>query len=285
MTPRPLLRSVLYVPAANARALEKSALLAADALIFDLEDSVAPDMKGEARAALQAHALWQKKSRALRAVRANALDTAWGADDVAAFADSPADALLLPKVEEVADLQKAASAANGKPLWAMMETPRAILNAPALAACAASTHLACFVLGSNDLARLIGFQLGGFQLGASASPLGHIAAQLLLAARAHGLSLLDGVHNDIADAQGFAAACAAAAAMGMDGKTLIHPSQVAPANQAFAPSADALAEARAVVAAFEAPAARNKGVLKLQGKMVERLHYDMAKRLLARFAS
>ena len=279
MTPRPLLRSVLYVPAANARALEKSASLAADALIFDLEDSVAPDMKGEARAALQAHALWQQDSRALRIVRANALDSAWGADDVAAFADSPADALLVPKVEQVADLQKAASAANGKPLWAMMETPRAILNAPALAA-AAHTHLACFVLGSNDLARLMGFQLG-----ASAAPLAHIAAQLLLAARAHGLSLLDGVHNDIADAQGFAAACASAAAMGMDGKTLIHPSQVAPANQAFAPSADALAEARAVVAAFEAPAARGKGVLKLEGKMVERLHYDMAKRLLARFAS
>ena len=273
----PARRSVLYVPAANARALEKSAALPADAVIFDLEDSVAPEAKLAARDALKAHPLWQTSAAQWRAVRVNGLDTPWGRADMAAFADSPADALLVPKLEAVAELKTLAAAAHGKPLWAMVETPRAVVQAAALAHAGRAAQLTCFVLGSNDLARAMGFDMR-----APASPLAHIAAQVLLAAKAHGLEMLDGVHNDIADEEGFAAACAAAAAMGMDGKTLIHPSQIAPANAAFAPSQEALEEARAVVAAFEAPEARGKGVLKLHGKMVERLHYDMAQRLLAR---
>ena len=261
-------RSALYMPGANARALDKARSLPADVLILDLEDAVAPDAKEEARR-LVAQALGQGGygSREV-VVRVNGAGTPWHEDDLAMVRGAHPDAVLLPKVERARDVEFVDAA--GLPLWAMVETPACILNIAEVA----SASLATMVVGINDLAK---------ELRAPLSP-GREAFRTALhmtvmAARANGLCALDGVWNDIGDEAGLAAEGADGAALGFDGKTLIHPSQIEPANRAFSPSEEEVAHARAVIAAFaEQPHA---GVLKVNGKMTERLHLAEAKRIAA----
>ena len=278
MRPR---RSALYMPGANARALEKARSLDADCLLLDLEDAVAPDAKDQARAQI-CDALQQGGYGARElVVRINALDTPWGADDVAALADLPRPALphaiLAPKIstpEQIDGLT--ALMPEGCALWIMIETPEAIFNLQALAAKAADTPLAVFVMGTNDLAKEMRAALVKGR-----APLITPLSMAVLAARQYGLSILDGVFNDIPDEAGFDAECRQAADMGFDGKTLIHPSQLAVCNALFAPSEEDVAQARNIVAAFAAPENAGKGVLKINGKMTELLHRDMAERILA----
>lgn len=281
MTDRPR-RSALYMPGSNARALEKARSLACDVVILDLEDSVAPDAKAEARTrvveAVTAGGFGPREV----VVRINGLNTPWGADDLAAVAGVGADAILVPKVSDPADLaapQAALGARVSTRIWAMMETPRAMMSAGAIADAAHGVvpALAVLVMGTNDLAKETGTRL---QPG-RALFLPWIT-QCLAAARMAGLSILDGVWNAIDDAEGFAAECIQGRDLGMDGKTLIHPAQIEPCNRIFAPAPAELDWARRVVAAFAAPEARGLGALRLDGQMVERLHADMAQRLLAR---
>lgn len=281
MTDRPR-RSALYMPGSNARALEKARSLACDVVILDLEDSVAPDAKAEARTrvveAVTAGGFGPREV----VVRINGLNTPWGADDLAAVAGVGADAILVPKVSDPADLaapQAALGARASTRIWAMMETPRAMMSAGAIADAAhgVAPALAVLVMGTNDLAKETGTRL---QPG-RALFLPWIT-QCLAAARMAGLSILDGVWNAIDDAEGFAAECTQGRDLGMDGKTLIHPAQIEPCNRIFAPAPAELDWARRVVAAFAAPEARGLGALRLDGQMVERLHADMAQRLLAR---
>jgi citrate lyase subunit beta/citryl-CoA lyase len=265
------------MPGSNARALEKARSLAADGLIFDLEDAVAPDAKASAReqvgAAIRAGGYGAREI----VVRVNALATPWGQADLAAAAGAGADAVLIPEVES-ADLVRqalavldAAGAPADLPLWCMMETPRAMLRAEAIAA--AHPRVGCLVMGTSDLAK---------DLHAAHTPerLPMITALglCLLAARACGLAILDGVHLDLADAEGFEAACRQGAELGFDGKTLIHPGQIGPANAAFAPDADALARARRIIEAHEQAARKGKGVVVVDGRLVENLHVIEARR-------
>lgn len=281
MTQRPR-RSVLYMPGSNARALEKARNLPCDAVILDLEDSVAPDAKAEARAqVMQAVAAGGFGSREV-VVRVNGADTPWGADDLAAAARSGADAVLLPKVSDPADLAAAQAAlGSGNPtrLWAMMETPRAMTGAAAIAAAArgAAPSLAVLVMGTNDLAKETGARL----LPGRALYLPWLA-HCLAAARGAGLSIIDGVWNALDDVEGFAQECRQGRDLGMDGKTLIHPAQIEPCNRIFTPDAAEIDWARRVVALFDAPENREAGALRLDGRMVERLHAEMARRVLAR---
>jgi citrate lyase subunit beta/citryl-CoA lyase len=271
-------RSVLYMPGANARALEKARSLAADALILDLEDAVAPDAKGLAReqvgAAVKAGGYGYREV----VIRVNGPDTPWGADDLAAAIDAGPDAILLPKVSRAADL--AASAATiakaGKKiaLWAMMETPLAMLNAGEIAGF--GPPLTALVMGTNDLARETRARQTATRL-----PMLAWLSTCIAAARAHGVNIIDGVYNDFRDEAGFAAECEQGRDLGMDGKTLIHPAQIGPCNRAFSPDSDEVARARAIIAAFEMPENRGKGVITLDGRMVERLHRDMAVQLVA----
>ena len=274
-------RSALYMPGANARALEKAQSLSADCLILDLEDAVAPDAKQTARAqictALQAGDYGARE----RIVRVNGLATPWGKDDVAALAALPdearPDAILAPKVSTPQEIDAlVALLPPACALWIMIETPEAIFNVQALAATAAKTPLSVFVMGTNDLAKELRATLVKGR-----APLMSALSTALLAARQYGLSILDGVFNDIADEDGFAAECRQGADMGFDGKTLIHPDQLAACNEIFAPSPDDVAQARDVVAAFAAPENAGQGVLKVNGKMTEILHRDMAARILA----
>lgn len=274
-------RSVLYMPGSRPRALEKARGLPADALILDLEDAVAPSEKENARAlvaeAVEAGGYGARKLL----VRVNGLDTAWGADDFARAAAAGPDAILLPKVESAADVQRAAQllADHGAPatttLWAMMETPRGVLNALAIAG--AHERLEGFVLGTNDLVK---------DLGAAhtpeRTPLIASLSICLLAARAEGLVCVDGVYNAFQDTDGLRAACVQAREMGFDGKSLIHPDQLAVTNEVFAPSDADLALAREQVAAFEAATARGEGVAVVNGRIVENLHVATARRLIAR---
>jgi citrate lyase subunit beta / citryl-CoA lyase len=261
-------RSVLYMPGSNARAMEKARDIACDAVILDLEDAVAPDAKELARAQV-AEAVAAGFGRREVVVRINGLVTPWGADDLAAATRMKPDAILVPKVSATGDL---AIDTGGIALWAMIETPLAILNIAALAGAGA----ACFVMGTNDLIK----ELRGQHTPDRANL--HAALGLsVAAARAHGLAAIDGVFNDIADADGFAAHCRQARSFGFDGKTLIHPSQVGPCNDIFAPSADEVAAARKIIAAFDQPANRDKGAIKLDGRMVERLHGEIARRTVA----
>jgi citrate lyase subunit beta/citryl-CoA lyase len=277
MTHRPR-RSVLYMPGANERALEKARTLAADALILDLEDSVAPDSKPEARDRVAAAVKSGAYGRRELVVRVNALDTLWGEDDISAAAEAGPHAILIPKVSRPKDLERAARLMEGSAarLWAMMETPLAILNARKIAAAAEDTPLACFVLGTNDLVKET-----------RASPRHGRAALLpmltttVLAARAYGLDVIDGVYNDFKDETGFRAECEQGRDLGMDGKTLIHPGQLAICNEVFSPSADEIAWARKVIAAFAQPENAAKGVITVEGRMVERLHLAMAERVAA----
>jgi citrate lyase subunit beta/citryl-CoA lyase len=266
-------RSALFVPASNARAIAKSASLGADQLIFDLEDSVAASERETARANLGALPAKQGE----RIVRIHRAGHEAFVDDVAAALAAMPDAILVPKVETAADLAAVrtaiASAAPGLPLWAMIETPLALLN---LAEIAAAPGLACLVLGPNDLAKSTGVAL---RPGRAAFVPWFMTA--IAAARARNLCVLDGVFNAFRDVEGFAAECTQAAELGFDGKTLIHPSQVEPANRAFSPSPEEFDRARAIRATFARPENVDRGVISLDGEMIERLHLEQAERLLA----
>jgi citrate lyase subunit beta / citryl-CoA lyase len=283
MTIRPR-RSVLYMPGSNARAIEKARTLPVDAVILDLEDSVAPDAKALARRqVLEALSAGGFGAREV-IIRINGLDTPWWIDDVDVVAKSRPDAVLVPKVsaakllEDLADRLVDIGADHRIRVWAMMETPLAILNAGEIAAAAADveTRLAAFVMGTNDLARETRARI----IPGRAAMLPWLMTAIA-AARAYGLEILDGVFNDLGDGEGFARECAQARDMGFDGKTLIHPSQIASCNAAFSPSEDEVAQARRIIAAFERPENRDKGVVALDGRMIERLHADMARRTLA----
>jgi len=273
-------RSVLYMPGANTRALEKARTLPADVLIFDLEDAVAPDAKETARANVVTAAASKAYGKREIVIRCNGLGTAWGKDDVTAIARSGADAILVPKVEGVADvaaivaLLEKAGAPAAMAVWAMIETPRAFLSADAIAG--AHKRLTLFVMGTNDLVKDMRARHTPLRL-----PMVTALGLGMLAARAHGLTILDGVYNDIQDAEGFRAVCQQGLEMGFDGKTLIHPTQVEPCNEIFAPSAAELAQAEKIVAAFKEAQAAGKGVVTVDGRMIENLHVEQAERALA----
>ena len=275
-------RSALYVPASNARALEKAPTLACDAVIIDLEDAVHPDARDDARELMRTTAkAWTTRPRIL-AVRINPLTSEWGTEDlVAALAIRP-DAIVLPKTEAPQDIITLAEAFNEfdispvPQIWAMIETARGVINAPAIAELGRhkSARIAVFVAGTNDLAKQTGVR--------NADAMQPWLMQILLAARAGGLAMLDGVHNDFRDADGFEKSCHSARNRGFDGKTLIHPSQIEPANRIFAPSADEINEAHAIKAAFALPENAGKGVINLDGRMVERLHLEQAEAILTK---
>lgn len=273
-------RSVLYMPGANTRALEKARTLAADVLIFDLEDAVAPDAKEAARANVVAAAKSRSYGKREIAIRCNGLGTPWGEADVKAIAASGADAILVPKVESPADvaaiaaLLSGAGAPSSMAVWAMMETPRGFLNADQV--CGADKSLQLVVMGTNDLVKDMRARHTPMRL-----PMVTALGLGMLAARAHGLTILDGVYNDIQDTAGFRAVCQQGLEMGFDGKTLIHPTQIEPCNEIFAPSADELEMAGRIVAAFKAAQAEGKGVVTVDGRMIENLHVEQAERALA----
>lgn len=273
-------RSVLYMPGANTRALEKARTLPADALIFDLEDAVAPDAKEAARVNVVAAAQSKAYGKREIAIRCNGLATPWGKADAAAIAKSGADAILVPKVESAADVAQvvalldAAGAPASMAVWAMMETPRGMLRAEEIAG--SHPRLTLFVMGTNDLVKDMRARHTPMRL-----PMITALGLGMLAARAHGLTILDGVYNDIQDTEGFRAICQQGLEMGFDGKTLIHPSQVEPCNEVFAPSPAELESAAKIVAAFKAAQAEGKGVVTVDGRMIENLHVDQAERALA----
>ncbi len=270
-------RSALYLPASNARAVDKARALACDVVILDLEDAVAPDAKDEARAGAVAAAAAGGFGPRELVIRVNGLDTPWGEADLLAAAGTRPDAVLIPKVSRPEDIAAARARLPAEtPLWAMIETCAAMFRLEALGAASLAAGVTAWVIGSNDLAKEMRCVLDA-ERAALATPL----SLSLMAARAHGLSILDGVYNDIADAEGLARQCAQGAALGFDGKTLIHPSQVEAANAAFSPEAGAVAWARTVVAAFDQLENAGRGVLKVEGRMVERLHLDQARRLIA----
>jgi citrate lyase subunit beta/citryl-CoA lyase len=283
MTTRPR-RSVLYMPGANARALEKAKTLPCDAVILDLEDSVAPDAKVAARKQVADVVTAGGFGTREVIVRINALDTQWWLDDLAAAAKAHPDGILVPKISKPGQLQDIAArlidiAADQKiKVWAMMETPIGIINAPAIAASVADpeTRLAGFVMGTNDIAKETRAQLLPGR-----APMLPWLAQCVLAAQAFGIDILDGVYNDLADIEGLRRECVQGREMGFDGKTLIHPNQIEPCNAAFSPGAAEVAQARTFIAAFDLPENRDKGVVQIEGRMVERLHADMARRTVA----
>ena len=288
VTSRPR-RSVLYVPASNERALAKIASLSCDAVILDLEDAVAPSEKSAARGKLAAF----MKSRPERdaeteiALRINPLSGEWGAEDLKLAGSLEPDAILIPKVDTPRDILEAGDAldeafvGHSVKLWAMIETPKALLNIGAIAELGrdSASRLACLVAGSNDIAKETGIRPGPDR-----RYLMPLLLQIVVAARAGGLVALDGVANDFRDSERLARECAEAAAIGFDGKTLIHPGQIAAANEAFTPSEEMLENARAIVAAFARPENAGKGVIALSGKMIERLHLAEAEALLAKAA-
>ncbi|TIN20103.1 MAG: CoA ester lyase [Mesorhizobium sp.] len=281
-------RSVLYVPASNDKALAKIAQLSCDAIIIDLEDAVAPADKIAAREKLAGIFAGHPDRRCEMVVRINALASEWGADDLLAAAGCEPDGILLPKVDTPRDLLEAGDvlddnfAPDSVKLWAMIETPKALLNIGAIAELGRdpASRLACFVAGTNDLVK---------ETGVLATPdrryLVTWLMQMVLAARAGDIDMLDGVSNDFRNLDAFAHECTEAAAMGFDGKSLIHPAQIEAANRAFAPSTEAIAEARQVKDAFALAENAGKGVIALNGKMVERLHLARAEKLLAKAAA
>jgi citrate lyase subunit beta / citryl-CoA lyase len=277
-------RSVLYMPGSNARAIDKARTLPVDGAILDLEDAVAPDAKEAARAqvveALKAGGFGAREVF----VRVNGIGTQWFADDLAAFAHVAPDAILLPKIQSPDQLESVGTrlldmhADRRIHIWAMIETPIALFNIQALAAEArdSEARLAGFVLGTNDLAKETRARLVPGR-----APMLPWLMTCIAAAHAYGIDVLDGVYNDIGNADGFAAECVQGRDMGFDGKTLIHPSQIEPCNAAFTPAPEEVAEARRIIAAFEEPENRGKGVVKLDGRMVERMHADIARRVVA----
>jgi citrate lyase subunit beta/citryl-CoA lyase len=272
------------MPGSNARAIEKARSLPVDGVILDLEDAVGPDAKPDAR---------RQVTEAVKAggfgareviIRVNGIDTPWHADDLSAAAQAAPDGILVPKVSHPDQLEMLGrrlldmGTDHRTRLWAMIETPLAIFNIQALAAAVkdSETRLAGFVLGTNDLAK----ETGTHQVAGRWTMLPWLSL-CVLAARAYGIAVLDGVYNDLSDTEGFARECVQAREMGMDGKTLIHPGQIAPCNDAFSPSAEEVAQARKVIAAFDLPENRGRGVVQLDGRMVERMHGDIARRIVA----
>jgi len=277
MTPRPR-RSALYMPASNPRAVDKARSLDCDVVILDLEDAVLPDMKDSAREAAVAAVRAGGFGRREVVIRVNALETPWGAADLAAVAAAGPDAVLAPKIRrpaDVADYERHLSAAPATTgLWIMIETPQAILDLAAIAG--SGGRLAALVMGINDLAKeTLARQTP------DRAPF-HAALTLsLAAARANGLAILDGVHNEIDDLEALARVCRQGADFGFDGKSLIHPSHLAICNDAFTPPLEDVAWARAVIAAFAAPENAGKGALRVEGRLAERLHCAQAERLVA----
>jgi len=268
-------RSVLYMPAINARALEKARTLPADTVIFDLEDAVAPDAKESARA--QAVEAVRQGGYAPREVivRVNGLDSDWGAKDLKAMGEVMPDAVLLPKIESANQIRTAANLLPEQlDLWCMIETPLGVLRASQIAA--ASGRLRCLVVGTSDLAKDLNVRPGPGR-----EPLLTSLSLCVLAARAHGLAVLDGVYLDLEDDDGFVAACVQGRDLGFDGKTLIHPRQLAASNRIFAPSYEEVEEAQVIVDAFARAEAEGRGVVVVNGQLVEQLHVVQAQRLLA----
>jgi len=277
-------RSALYMPGTNTRAIEKARTLPVDAVILDLEDSVAPEAKEQARAGVRAAIAAGGFGPREVIVRINGLDTEWWLGDVDMVHDVRPDAILVPKVsqplvlENLADRLMDIGADHKIRVWAMMETPLAILNATLIAAVArdTETRLSCLVMGTNDLAKEMRARIVPGR-----APMLPWMAACIAAARAYSIDILDGPFNDLANAEGLASECTQARDIGFDGKTLIHPNQIAACHAAFTPSAGEIAQARKVIAAFEAPENHGKGVIALDGRMVERLHADMARRTVA----
>jgi len=270
-----LVRSVLFMPASNPRAINKARTLACDVAVLDLEDAVAPDMKAEARAAA-VEAVRSGGFGPRLAVRVNALDTPWGSDDLDALLATPISIIVAPKVEDARDVAELGGRLPaGAALWAMIETPRALFNLEAL--CGANGALAALMFGSNDLSAALGCQPVPDR-----EPLKPWLAATVAAARAHGLQAIDGVFNRLDNADGFAGECGQGRLYGFDGKSLIHPGQIATANATFSPTDDEVAHAMAIVAAFADPAAAGRGAIRVGGGMVERLHLTAAEALLQR---
>jgi len=270
-------RSVLYIPGSKARALEKARTLAVDAIIFDLEDAVAVEEKLAARAVLVQTLREADYGSRARIVRINGFDTPWGRDDVAALAGVAVEAILIPKVNRPADLQAVAEAIADVPLWAMLETAAGILGAAAIAA---HPRLVGMVMGTNDLARELGARFRPDRLALQAG-----LGLCLLAARAQGRIIIDGVYNAYRDDAGLATECAQGRDLGFDGKTLIHPAQLAIANAAFAPSEAEIELARRQIAAFDDATAKGLGVAVVDGQIVENLHIVTARQMLAKAAA
>jgi citrate lyase subunit beta/citryl-CoA lyase len=272
-------RSVLYMPAANERALEKAKDIQADALIFDLEDAVAPDSKEVAREQACAAAASSEYGNRELTIRCNGLDTPWGRDDVLAAAAAGPAAVVIPKVDgssyldEISELLNQGGAPSSTQIWAMVETPIGILHVEEIAR---HERMSVMVLGTNDMAKELRASIT-----ADRQALLPYLAMCLLSARAAGVAILDGVHNDIKDESGFKDVCVQGAEMGFDGKTLIHPNQVAPTNEIFSPSLDELDFHRRIIEEFEAAEKEGRGVLTVDGKMIENLHVDEARRALA----
>jgi citrate lyase subunit beta / citryl-CoA lyase len=283
MTIRPR-RSVLYMPGSNARAIEKARTLPADAVILDLEDSVAPDAKASARQQV-VHAVKAGGFGAREViVRVNGLDTPWHVDDVTAAAHAAPDAILVPKISTPQQLEALGQrlldmrADLRTRIWAMIETPIAIFSILALAKEAddSESRLDAFVMGTNDLAKDTRARIVPGR-----GPMVPWLMQCIAAVRIYGVDIIDGVYNDLGNAEGFARECGEARDMGFDGKTLIHPNQIEACNAAFSPSADDVAQAQKIIAAFDLPENKNKGVVAIDGRMVERLHAEMARRTVA----
>jgi citrate lyase subunit beta / citryl-CoA lyase len=268
------LRSVLYMPGANERALEKAKTLPADALILDLEDAVAPDAKPAARDRVCAAATSGDYGRREVTIRVNGIGTPWHADDLAAVGKAAPAAVVVPKVGS-ADEVRAIADALPEPvaIWAMIETPAAVLRCAEIAG--ASDRLTALVLGTNDLAKELAAELVPGR-----APLLAPLSMCVLAARATGTAVLDGVYNDIRDADGFAAECRQGKEFGFDGKTLIHPSQIEPCNRVFAPSAEDVERSQKIIDAYEEALREGRGVVTVDGRMIENLHVDTARRTL-----
>ncbi|MEX1036541.1 MAG: CoA ester lyase [Sneathiella sp.] len=273
-------RSVLYMPGSNARAQEKAKSLAADALILDLEDAVAPDKKAEAREIVCGNAASGGYGKREIIIRVNGLDTSWGEDDIVAAAKAGPDAILLPKVESAGQVKKleeimtAAGAPDETMIWCMMETPLGVLKAEEIAS--SSSRVDCFVMGTSDLVKDLQAQHTSLRL-----PVITSLGLCLLAGRAYGLTVLDGVYLDLDDEDGFYGSCVQGLELGFDGKTLIHPKQLAATNEVFAPSEEEVTHARKVITAFEAAEKEGKGVVLVDGKLVENLHVKIAKSKVA----
>lgn len=277
-------RSALYMPGSNARALEKAKTLAADAVILDLEDAVAPDQKDTARAQVCAAVVAGGFGSRQVVIRINALETPWGLEDIAAAAKAKPDAILVPKPNDAADIQRVADAmrqagsTEATKLWAMVETPLAILNIRELAGAArhAGSPLSCLVMGTNDLVKETRVELDGQRTAAL-----YWLSAAVTAARAYGLIVLDGVYNNFKDFAGLQQEAVQGRLLGFDGKTLIHPDQISAANAVFAPAPEEVVWARKIIAAFTLPENKGRGVITLDGKMVELLHADMARRTVS----
>ena len=272
-------RSALYMPGSNARALEKAKTLAADVVIFDLEDAVAPEAKASAREQVMAAVTGGGYGQRELVVRINGLDTPWGREDLARAAAAAPDAILVPKVSSAAQLAEVGRALASAPervsVWAMIETTLGILNLREIAGVARdpATRLTCFVLGTNDLVKETRAELDENRTAAL-----YWLSAAVTAARAHGIDVLDGVYNSFKDIEGFRRECIQGRRLGMDGKTLIHPDQIAPANEIFSPAAAEVEWARKVIAAFAEPQNQGKGVITVDGRMVELLHAEIARR-------